>query len=89
MTQPEKSTYYTTALAGFHVAGRRIPSERVGGTERPIVGHPLELTADEAAYELSSGTITRQAPPAPGAPTIAFAPVSTGVEAGLNTGSDA
>lgn len=87
----DKSVYYTTALAGYHVAGRRIPTERVDGTEKPRVGHPLELTADEAAYELSAGTIERWIPGAPAslapaAPSITFAPPSPVLEGPLKDG---
>lgn len=63
MTTQQTATYYTTVSAGFHVAGRRIPSERIDGVERPLVGHPLDLTPAEAAYELGAGTITREPPP--------------------------
>lgn len=58
MMTSEKKIYVTTERAGFVVAGRRIPSVYSEGKEpTPAVGFELELTEDEAAYELSQGTI--------------------------------
>lgn len=54
----DKKLYVTTNAAGFVVAGRRIPAVYVDGKEpTPQVGYELELTDDEAAYELSQGSI--------------------------------
>lgn len=54
----EKKIYLTTNAAGFVVAGRRIPAVYVDGKEpTPQVGFELELTDDEAAYELAQGSI--------------------------------
>ena len=54
----EKKVYVTTAAAGFVVAGRRIPAVYVDGDNpAPQVGFELELSDDEAAYELSQGAI--------------------------------
>lgn len=54
----EKKIYVTTALAGFTVAGRRIPPVYETGKETlPEVGYELQLTDAEAEYELAQGTI--------------------------------
>ena len=54
----DKKIYVTTNAAGFVVAGRRIPAVYVDGKEpTPQVGFELELTDDEAAYELAQGAI--------------------------------
>lgn len=54
----DKKLYVTTNAAGFVVAGRRIPAVYVEGKEpTPQVGYELELTDDEAAYELAQGSI--------------------------------
>lgn len=58
MSAEEKKPYRTTALAGYFVAGRKIPSSRDGdGNIVPKVGHVLHLTEDEARSELREGTI--------------------------------
>ena len=55
----DKKLYVTTNAAGFVVAGRRIPAVYVEGKEpAPQVGYELELSDDEAAYELAQGAIT-------------------------------
>lgn len=61
----EKKTYVTTERAGFVVAGRRVPPDYAADPVRPTVGHELELTADEAEYELRQGTIAEKKSPAP------------------------
>ncbi|CAM5764738.1 hypothetical protein [Bosea minatitlanensis] len=54
----EKKPYRTTALAGFFVAGQRVPSRQDDdGNRVPVIGHVLNLTDDEAKYELLSGSI--------------------------------
>lgn len=53
----EKKTYVTTERAGFVVAGQRIPADYETKPVRPKIGHELQLTGDEAEYELSQGTI--------------------------------
>ena len=72
----EKKPYLTTDLAGYFVAGQRIPS-RVDkdGNRTPKVGHRLMLNDAEAKYELLQGVIQAEeeakaaaplAPPAKG-----------------------
>lgn len=58
----EKKTYVTTDRAGFVVAGQRIPADYETKPVRSKVGHGLQLTADEAEYELRQGTIELQEP---------------------------
>lgn len=54
----EKNPYRTTALAGYFVAGRKIPSSRdEDGNIVPKIGHVLMLTEAEARSELREGTI--------------------------------
>lgn len=65
----EKKTYVTTERAGFTVAGQRIPADYDADPVRPQIGFELNLTDDEAAYELSQETIAlapekKTAPPA-------------------------
>lgn len=68
----EKKAYKTTAAAGFFVAGQRVPSRMdEDGNRVPIVGHVLNLTEEQAKYELLSGSIEpaeEQAEAAPLAP---------------------
>ncbi|SFD76728.1 hypothetical protein SAMN05428997_1545 [Bosea sp. CRIB-10] len=48
----EKKAYRTTELAGYFVAGQRVPSVQDGdGNRAPKVGHILYLTDAEAKYE--------------------------------------
>lgn len=58
MSAPALQAYTVTALAGPVVAGRRVHA-----------GDVLQLTDDEAAYELREGTIVHQGDPLPPAPT--------------------
>jgi hypothetical protein len=53
----EKKSYLTTERAGFVVAGQRIPADYEAKPVRAKVGHELQLTDDEAEYELRHGTI--------------------------------
>lgn len=57
MSSFPKKEYVTTELAGFWVAGQKIPSDIKGGKVVPRVGHPLKLTDLEAKYELAAQTI--------------------------------
>ena len=70
----EKKPYRTTELAGYFVAGQRIPSGRdEDGNRIPKVGHVLQLTEAEAKYELLSGVIEagwESAAPAPLSPPV-------------------
>jgi len=68
----EKKPYRVTDKAGFFVAGVKVPAKRdEDGNLVPLVGHVLQLTEDEAKYELLSGSIeaantsSEQAPLAP------------------------
>lgn len=81
----EKNAYRTTALAGYFVAGQRVPSIQDGdGNRAPKVGHVLHLTQEEAKFELLEGTIelageaSEPAPLAP--PKKPGRAASTGVE---------
>ena len=54
----EKKPYRVTESAGYFVAGQRIPSARdKDGNRIPKVGHVLQLTDEEAKYELLQGSI--------------------------------
>ena len=57
----ETKLFRTTDKAGWWVAGRKIPAEKIDGAVRPKVGHELRLTEAEAKYELLSGVIERPA----------------------------
>ncbi|KPH80521.1 hypothetical protein [Bosea vaviloviae] len=65
----EKKPYRVTNMAGFFVAGVKVPATRdEDGNLVPIVGHVLRLTEDEAKYELLSGSIELADEPAEQAP---------------------
>jgi hypothetical protein len=51
--------YKTTPLAGYFVAGQRVPlrANTETGQPEPVVGSVLHLTEDQARYELLSGSI--------------------------------
>lgn len=54
----EKKPYKTTASAGFFVAGQRVPSRQdEDGNRVPVVGHVIQLTDEEAKYELLQQSI--------------------------------
>lgn len=55
-----KEKYATTELAGWDVAGRKIPQRADGdGNMVPQAGFVLELTPAEAKYPLLSGHIVK------------------------------
>ena len=54
----ETKTYITTELAGYYVAGRKLPLQGDGdGNARSRVGFPLQLTDAEANFPLLNGEI--------------------------------
>lgn len=65
----EKKAYRTTELAGYFVAGQRVPSVQDGdGNRAPKVGHVLYLTEAEAKYELLQRAIEPADAPVVAAP---------------------
>lgn len=58
MSVSDRKPYKVTNLAGWYVAGHKIPSVMdEDGVRQPRVGYVLHLTDEEAKHELAGGTI--------------------------------
>lgn len=78
----EKKPYRTTELAGYFVAGQRVPSvQDADGNRAPKVGHVLYLTEEEAKYEELQGAIEKADRPVVAAPLSPGKGASKPVEA--------